>query len=398
MQPTYIPISQVFSQDQRFTVPLFQRPYVWNKEEQWEPLWDDMRGILDRQKARKGDEVVASHFLGTIVLEQKPTATGSLPRREVIDGQQRLTTLQILLKAVEHAIDSSIRSGDEVADKAIELAKRQVAKLGAGRIARIVVEEIGLPETSLDREVARILRQAEEDGLLRIAVLSPATFDGAPRFTLLGKEGGIEEGFSTEVSHAALAGAGAGAVFRARRPAASTWAARHVQALTAISPSKVFATMLARLTVHRFREGDPRNLEDVFAQFGSGPARVAITDPYCCASDRNRAQLTAFVQLLVRAGVEVVETTVTWNPTMGTETPANQGRALNRAFDGAGLAPPRLSPYQPDRGRHFHDRTVTLRRPGVGAGAWRVDVSSGIDNLMARGKECSLFIEKDPLD
>ncbi len=131
MQPSYIPISQVFSQDQRFTVPLFQRPYVWNREEQWEPLWDDVIGVLGRLKARKGDEVVASHFLGTIVLEQKPTATGSLPRREVIDGQQRLTTLQILLKAVEHAIDSCIRSGDEVADKAIELAKRQVAKLTA---------------------------------------------------------------------------------------------------------------------------------------------------------------------------------------------------------------------------------------------------------------------------
>lgn len=88
MQPSYIPISQVFSQDQRFTVPLFQRPYVWSKAEQWEPLWDDVLGVLDRLKARKGDEIVASHFLGTIVLEQKPTATGSLPRREVIDGQQ----------------------------------------------------------------------------------------------------------------------------------------------------------------------------------------------------------------------------------------------------------------------------------------------------------------------
>lgn len=129
MQPTYIPISQVFSQDQRFTVPLFQRPYVWNKEEQWEPLWEDVVGVLNRLKARKGDEVVASHFLGTIVLEQKPTATGSLPRREVIDGQQRLTTLQILLKAVEHAIDSAKCSVDSDPEKAIALAKRQVAKL-----------------------------------------------------------------------------------------------------------------------------------------------------------------------------------------------------------------------------------------------------------------------------
>ncbi|OAN77239.1 hypothetical protein A8B81_15730 [Sulfitobacter pontiacus] len=131
MQPSYIPISQVFSQDQRFTVPLFQRPYVWNKEEQWEPLWDDILGVLGRLRAREDSAVVASHFLGTIVLEQKPTATGNLPRREVIDGQQRLTTLQILLKAVEHAISSQLGSSEGDSKKAIDLAKRQIAKLTA---------------------------------------------------------------------------------------------------------------------------------------------------------------------------------------------------------------------------------------------------------------------------
>ena len=131
MQPKYIEISQVFSQDQRFTVPLFQRPYVWNREEQWEPLWDDVVGVLDRLKAKKPDEMVASHFLGTIVLEQKPNATGSLPRREVIDGQQRLTTLQILLKSVEHAIEALLETCDPIDRDAISLAKRQIGKLTA---------------------------------------------------------------------------------------------------------------------------------------------------------------------------------------------------------------------------------------------------------------------------
>jgi hypothetical protein len=32
----------VFMQPQRLVVPLFQRPYVWNEENQWEPLWDDV--------------------------------------------------------------------------------------------------------------------------------------------------------------------------------------------------------------------------------------------------------------------------------------------------------------------------------------------------------------------
>ncbi|MBW4961552.1 DUF262 domain-containing protein [Sulfitobacter sp. CW3] len=129
MHPTYIEIAQVFSQDQRYTVPLFQRPYVWNKEDQWEPLWSDILGVLGRLQRRKDDAVVASHFLGTIVLEQRQTPTGSLPKREVIDGQQRLTTLQILLKAVEHAIGATLESSPEDERDAIELAKRQISKL-----------------------------------------------------------------------------------------------------------------------------------------------------------------------------------------------------------------------------------------------------------------------------
>lgn len=47
---------------------------------------------------------IAGHFFGTVVLEQTPVSIVNLPRREVIDGQQRLTTLQILLKAAEHAL------------------------------------------------------------------------------------------------------------------------------------------------------------------------------------------------------------------------------------------------------------------------------------------------------
>lgn len=68
------------------------------------------RGLLERLEDRIGDAPVASHFLGTIVLEQVQNATGSLPRREVIDGQQRLTTLQIMLKAAEHALHDTAAS------------------------------------------------------------------------------------------------------------------------------------------------------------------------------------------------------------------------------------------------------------------------------------------------
>ena len=194
MQPTYIPISQVFSQDQRFTVPLFQRPYVWNKEEQWEPLWDDVIGVLDRLKARKDDAVVASHFLGTIVLEQKPTVTGSLPRREVIDGQQRLTTLQILLKAVEHAIESCLGSEDEAEEKSIKMAIRQVAKLTINDADEEEIYKVW--PTNEDRGPFKKVMDKEADG----APTEPGRMGDAYAFFYGAAQKFIGEGASAEMA------------------------------------------------------------------------------------------------------------------------------------------------------------------------------------------------------
>lgn len=87
----------VFQDKQRLEVPLFQRQYVWNRDQQWEPLWEDIaRKFLDRLDGKSEGPV---HFLGAMVLDQQMTPIGHVARRQVIDGQQRLTTLQIFLAA-----------------------------------------------------------------------------------------------------------------------------------------------------------------------------------------------------------------------------------------------------------------------------------------------------------
>lgn len=130
MQPSYISVMNVFTQQTRYTVPLFQRPYVWSRGDQWEPLWDDVRAAADRVLHADG-KAVPAHFLGTVVLEQTPNPVFSLPRREVIDGQQRLTTLQLVLKAAEHALEAlrPLVAGDEADAKAVDIAARQIAPL-----------------------------------------------------------------------------------------------------------------------------------------------------------------------------------------------------------------------------------------------------------------------------
>src|SRR5690606_11560062 len=93
----------IFMQPQRLLVPLFQRPYVWNEEFQWEPLWKDLERVATRL-LQSPQTNHAPHFLGAVVLQQLATPTSDLQQRTIIDGQQRLTTLQLLLDALHAEI------------------------------------------------------------------------------------------------------------------------------------------------------------------------------------------------------------------------------------------------------------------------------------------------------
>lgn len=89
----------VFMHPQRLVVPLFQRPYVWNEENQWEPLWNDVIRVSDRV-LRDPYAKHHPHFLGAVVLQQVQNTVGTMQERTIIDGQQRLTTLQLLFDAL----------------------------------------------------------------------------------------------------------------------------------------------------------------------------------------------------------------------------------------------------------------------------------------------------------
>lgn len=92
----------VFFNPIRLVVPLFQRPYVWSRETQWEPLWQDIVRLIE---VLSNHDSAATHFLGAIVIQQVPVGLGSLPAWNVIDGQQRLTTLQLLLDALHSELE-----------------------------------------------------------------------------------------------------------------------------------------------------------------------------------------------------------------------------------------------------------------------------------------------------
>jgi hypothetical protein len=87
------PISQLFDTDGKmaFEIPKYQREYTWGSYD-WENLFDD---LLDNQPG---------YFLGTIICIDTSIDAINAPKREVVDGQQRLTTLSLLLCALYASI------------------------------------------------------------------------------------------------------------------------------------------------------------------------------------------------------------------------------------------------------------------------------------------------------
>ncbi len=98
----------LFDSAVQYEIPVFQRPYVWSEDDQWSPLWRDVQRLADKVIAA-GDSAdtppaVAPHFLGAIVFKAKAPITGDVTRYEVIDGQQRTTTLQVILDAAQKVL------------------------------------------------------------------------------------------------------------------------------------------------------------------------------------------------------------------------------------------------------------------------------------------------------
>ncbi|BAY42940.1 hypothetical protein SAMD00079811_05180 [Scytonema sp. HK-05] len=85
----------------QFQIPLFQRPYSWKKEN-WETLWEDLMSLYK-------EEVQGFYFLGPIVTQAVLGTADSITPFIVIDGQQRLTTLTIVLAALRNYLKKTDR-------------------------------------------------------------------------------------------------------------------------------------------------------------------------------------------------------------------------------------------------------------------------------------------------
>lgn len=89
-------LEDLFNKQIKFRIPVFQRHYVWNETDQWQPLWDD---FINKFNERSNQNKNHPHYTGSIVLFQEATTTSSVSTYSVIDGQQCLTTFQLFVTA-----------------------------------------------------------------------------------------------------------------------------------------------------------------------------------------------------------------------------------------------------------------------------------------------------------
>lgn len=92
----------------QYVVPLFQRPYSWDKD-QWSRLWDDLMDLSEEMDQSKETDL-RTHFMGSIVTMPTTSVPEGVTKYLLIDGQQRLTTIFIILSLLR---DSALGKNDE---------------------------------------------------------------------------------------------------------------------------------------------------------------------------------------------------------------------------------------------------------------------------------------------
>ena len=150
-------VADLFEGKKQYRIPRYQRRYVW-RETNWKALWEDIKKM--QRQLESGNEE-KEHFTGTIVTQSDENES-ALDKYEIIDGQQRLATFQIIFCVIRDiAISPEYANSPEYADSGLESKIKGI---------------IELPEYDIKREKSRIARVSEHESNNAKEEFSPYSF------------------------------------------------------------------------------------------------------------------------------------------------------------------------------------------------------------------------------
>ena len=111
MQASVTKLQPIIEGTKQYVIPLFQRSYSWEKKE-WDVLWNDLFELCQEANPR-------THFIGSLVTMPTNSVPEGITKYLLIDGQQRLTTIFILLTLLRNRANQSGK--EELAELAAEI-------------------------------------------------------------------------------------------------------------------------------------------------------------------------------------------------------------------------------------------------------------------------------------
>ena len=111
-------LEEILKPERRYVIPIFQRDYEWTLDDHWRLLFEDLESAADRLLAVRAsgaqgstlpakEQDISPHFLGAIVCANLPFSAGGVALKSVIDGQQRLTTIQLLIRGLLDVLEEA---------------------------------------------------------------------------------------------------------------------------------------------------------------------------------------------------------------------------------------------------------------------------------------------------
>jgi len=162
MRADALPLDTVLGEKHQWVVPVYQRHYAWKSddEKQIPKFWDDLR---NQALALLEERTLFPHYFGAIIYaEPSNQPFGTVRQRYLVDGQQRITTFQLLLTALREAARYHDQDGIDDIINAYLFNEESKSMVDPGR------ERFKLWSSSYDRKVFQDILQHEPSGLRQI--------------------------------------------------------------------------------------------------------------------------------------------------------------------------------------------------------------------------------------
>jgi ATP-dependent helicase YprA (DUF1998 family) len=256
------------------------------------------------------------------------------------------------------------------------------------------------PLSTIDRQIIDLLAPLEASGQLDTSLISRTMLEGAPRIAARKADKTIEY-FANNFDQPIFDDLFGPRIYVANTTSTDDWQERHKSHIKRFE--KALADTAMNTRAFRYEPSIPRDFRSMFSVIAGQTVRLQIDDPYLASGGRNRSALTDFLNELLKIGVVINSLTLSWKPVRPgintsyvDERPEEQQRDLLSRLKMIGLTTDviHLKP-RTSRAGHFHDRVVIAAVDSDAQSkpkTFRWDVSSGIDNLMQKDRQCSVFL------